>query len=471
MQESKGGAVPIPGFNQALVCFGGVLALLSGGLFVLAVDLHVVMFFCLLWAGANARWLGHEYPAIRHMMGEAIARALPAIYIFILIGMVIASFMQAGTIASLVYFGLAVLTPATFLVGGLLLCGLMSVATGTAWGTAGTMGVVLIGIGEALGLPLPLVAGVVVAGATFGDKLSPVSDTTNLAAMSAGTSLYRHIGSMLYTTLPAFLIMALVLVLVGLAQDSSGADGADVARMRSAIASAYGLNPIVTLLPLAMMLALSLRRVTAEITMAASVLVAVLIAVVYQHSPLATVLNALWLNAPGNTGLQNLDDLLGRGGIASMAWTLILALMALALGGVLHSAGFLDRLLAGLISRVRRTSSLIATTIGSGIAGNLAMGEAYISIILSCQLFRQRYDEQSLDRAVLSRSVEEGATMTTGLIPWTTAGAFYAATLGVPVLDYAPYALFNYLNGVVAVAMAALGLGLLRGKSSTASHP
>ena len=196
--------------------------------------------------------------------------------------------------------------------------------------------------------------------------------------------------------------------------------------------------------------------------MSASVLLATLIAIVYQQADAVSALNALWQNTPGTTGIASLDSLLGRGGIASMSWTLLLALLALALGGLLHGAGFLDALLAGLISRLRHTGALVATTIASGFVGNLAMGEAYISIILNCQLFRRKYEEAGLDPAVLSRSVEEGSTMTTALIPWTTAGAFYSATLGVSVLDYLPYAFFNYLNAVVAIGMASLGLGLLR---------
>ena len=151
-----------------------------------------------------------------------------------------------------------------------------------------------------------------------------------------------------------------------------------------------------------------------------------------------------------------------------MSWTLLLALMAIALGGILHGAGFLTSLLAGIIKRVKRTATLIATTIISGFLGNIAMGEAYISIILNCQLFKPKYEQQNLEAAILSRSVEEGATMTTGLIPWTTAGAFYTATLGVDVLDYAPYAFFNYINAIIAVAMAAFGIGLLKPKTTTA---
>jgi Na+/H+ antiporter NhaC len=212
MTDSSHGAVdaesqfPKPRFAQALLCFSGVIVTIAGGLFGLGISLHALMFLCLIWVGLHAAALGHGYLALREMMSAAIARALPAIYIFILIGMVIASFMQAGTIATLMYYGLAWLSPSLFLSVGLILCALMSVATGTSWGTVGTLGVVFIGLGDALGLPLPLVAGMIVCGATFGDKLSPISDTTNLAAMSAGTDLYRHIYSMLFTTVPTFLL-------------------------------------------------------------------------------------------------------------------------------------------------------------------------------------------------------------------------------------------------------------------------
>ena len=168
------------------------------------------MFICLIWVGANIRYLGLHYAEIRTLMGQAIHRALPAIYIFILIGMVISSFMHSGTIATLMHYGLTWLTPGLFLPLGMILCALMSVATGTSWGTVGTLGVVFVGMGDTLDIPIPLVVGMVVSGATFGDKMSPISDTTNLAAMSAETGLYRHIYSMLFTTVPSFLI-ALIL--------------------------------------------------------------------------------------------------------------------------------------------------------------------------------------------------------------------------------------------------------------------
>lgn len=451
-----------PGSAHAAVCFSVNLLIIASGLFVLDISLHILLFICLLWTAGNARMLGHDFLAIRHMMNTGITQALPAIYIFLLIGLVIAAFMQSGTIAALIYHGLTLLSPAWFLAAGLILCSLMSVATGTSWGTVGTLGVVLIGIGAAMDIPLPLVAGMIVCGATFGDKLSPISDTTNLAAMSAGTQLFRHIGSMLYTTVPAFVLSLLIFSVLGWQFADNSLPTASIESIQTALADSYRLGLAVTLLPLLVMLVLSMRRFSAEISMSASIITAVLVAVLYQGQAPVEVLNSLWSNTRGTTGIESLDDLLGRGGMLSMSWTLLLSLMALALGGILFGAGFLQSLLEGIIARVRSTTSLIASTIGAGVIGNMGMGEAYISIILNCQLFRKAYEAKGLDNAVLSRSVEEGSTMSTGLIPWTTAGVFYAATLGVPVLEYAPYAFLNYLNPVISIAMAALGLGLLK---------
>jgi len=455
-------ACRLPSFFHAVFCFAGVLLLISLGLFVWQASLHALIFLALIWVSIQTRGLGYSFGAIRRMMDAGITKALPAIYIFLLIGMVIASFMQSGTIASLLYYGLDWLNPSIFLVVGFALCGLMSIATGTSWGTVGTVGIVLIGIGDAMSIPLPLVAGAIVSGATFGDKLSPISDTTNLAAMSAGTSLYRHIGSMLYTSVPTFFIVLIIFTIWGMQYDRNALPGNYINEIRDALAGTYQLDLWVTLLPLLLMLGLSIQRYAAEVSMSCSILLAMLIAVVYQDKDGVDVINALWINLPEATGIESIDALLGRGGIYNMAWTLLLSILALALGGIMHHAGFLRVLLLQIISRIQRISTLIFTTIAAGFLGNIAMGEAYISIILNCQLFKGAYQEKELDQAILSRSVEEGSTLTTGLIPWTTAGTFYAATLGVPTLDYAGYALLNLLNPLVSIVMAILGIGLLQ---------
>lgn len=451
-----------PSYTHAVICFSGVLLVISLGLFVFEASIHAVLFFALLWVGVQAALLGYAFTDIRSMMNNGISKALPAIYIFILIGMVIASFMQSGTIASLIYYGMDLLNPAVFLTVGLVLCSFMSVATGTAWGTAGTVGVVLIGIGETMGIPLPVVAGMIISGATFGDKLSPISDTTNLAAMSAETDLYRHIRAMMYTTIPTYIIVLVISIFLGWQYADNALPIDEIDNIKTALAETYQLNLFVTLLPLLLMFGLSMKKYPPEISMSSSILIAMIIAIFYQNTAAIEVVNALWINTNGTTGIESIDELLGRGGMYSMAWTLLLTVIALALGGILHQAGFLRVLLMHVITRIKRTSSLIATTIACGFVGNVSMGEAYISIILNCQLFKGSYLDRGLDKAVLSRSVEEGATLTTGLIPWTTSGVFYAAILGIPTLEYVPYAFLNLLNPFVSIVMAMLGIGLLQ---------
>ncbi len=224
---------------------------------------------------------------------------------------------------------------------------------------------------------------------------------------------------------------------------------------------------LVSLLPLLVMLILSIRQVAAEVAMITAAATAILLALLLQGSDISTVLNSLFSGGSVQTGVEQLDDLLSRGGINSMMGTLSLSLMALALGGILDRFGFLKVLITGVVRQVKRRASLVATTIISVFFGNLAMGEAYMSIILGGQLFGDSYDARQIDRSVMSRSLEEGATLTTALIPWTTGGAFFAATLGVPVLDYAPWALLNWINPFASIAFAYMGIALFRCKTVT----
>lgn len=449
-------------FWHALLVFAGLFGLIAAGMFVLDHLLHVVLFVGVVWTAIHAALLGYQYRTIREMMGSAIHRALPAIYIFLLIGLVIAALMKSGTVATLIYYGLDWISPAVFLPLGFVLCALMSLLTGTSWGTVGTLGVVFMGIGAAQDMPLYWVAGMVVAGATFGDKMSPISDTTNLAAMSAGTDLYAHIRSMMMTTMPTFVLVTVIFAVVGVNLTTSETAPDQIEIIRTALADQFNLNPLITIWPVVVMVLLSHRKVAAEVSMTACVAVAALIACAFQDVTVQQMAQALWSNQPASTGVENMDQLLGRGGLYSMAWTLLLALIAIALGGILQGAGFVMALLGGLVARIRRTGSLVAATIGSGLMTVAALGEGYIAIILNSQVFRKAYEKKGIDTAVLSRSVEEGITLLAGLIPWTTAGAFYAATLGISVLEFAPYALLNLLNPLLAIVFAYLGLAIIR---------
>lgn len=450
-----------PGFLQSTVCFGGVIVTVIAGMLWLGISLHSLLLIALVWVAGHAAFLGFHFQEIKSAMISGINKGLGAIFIFFLIGVLIAAFIEGGTIGGLIYYGVDLLHPAIFLPAGFVLCSVMSLATGTAWGTIGTIGVVLMGLGGALGIPLPLVAGMVVSGASFGDKMSPVSDTTNLAAMSADTDLYSHIKSMMYTSVPTYVICLIVFTFVGLSYSGQTLSVQELLELKQHLAIEFAISPL-TLLPLIVLLVLSIRRTPAEVSMLGGVATAVVLAVTMQDRTATEVLNSLHVGYVADTGLERLDVLLSRGGLESMMWTMSLALLALSLGGILDRAGFVRVLLSGLLKRIKRPASLIATTIGAGVVTNMSMGEAYLSIIFGGQIFKDSYEAHNLEKHMLSRCLEEGATLSTSLIPWTTSGAFITGVLAMSPLEYAPWAFFNYVNPLLSIILAYMGFGIFR---------
>jgi NhaC family Na+:H+ antiporter len=301
----------------------------------------------------------------------------------------------------------------------------------------------------------------VVSGASFGDKMSPVSDTTNLAAMSADTDLYSHIKSMLYTTVPTYVICLIIYTVIGLNYSGQTLSAQELMDLKQHIAIEFSIGPL-TLLPLIVLLALSLKRAPAEVSMLGSVAIAVVLAIIMQDRSISEVLNSLYSGYISNTGLERLDVILTRGGMQSMMWTMSIALLALSLGGLLDRTGFVRVLMNGILVRIKRTASLMAATISAGIVTNMSMGEAYLSIIFGGQIFKKSYEEHNLEKHMLSRTLEEGATLSTTLIPWTTSGAFVTGVLAISPLDFAPWAFFNYINPLLSIILAYMGFGIFR---------
>lgn len=450
-----------PSFLHSLICFGGVIVTVISGMLWLGISLHSLLVIAVVWVAGHSSWLGFSYQKIKSSMISGIEKGLGAIFIFFLIGILVAALIESGTIGGLIYYGLDLLHPTFFLPAGLVLCSLMSLATGTAWGTIATIGVVLMGLGSVLGIPLPIVVGMVVSGASFGDKMSPVSDTTNLAAMSADTDLYAHIKSMLYTTVPTYIISLIAFMLVGLYYTGQTLSAQEILTLSQLLEIEFAISPL-TLLPLIVLLVLSLKRTPAEASMLASVATAVVLAVATQDRAITEVLNSLHTGYVADTGLEQLDTLLSRGGITSMMWTMSLALIALSLGGILDRAGFVRVLLRGMLKRIKRSASLMAATIGTGVVANMSMGEGYLSIIFGGQIFKESYEEDRLEKHMLSRCLEEGATLSTSLIPWTTSGAFITGALGMSPLEFAPWAFFNYINPLLSIGLAYMGFGIFR---------
>ena len=450
-------------FLQSIICFGGIILIVIIGLLWLNISLHTLLLISIVWTAIHSVNLGFDFKSIKSAMIKGIEKGLGAIFIFFLIGVLIAAMIESGTISSLIFYGLDILQPIIFLPAGLILCSLMSLATGTAWGTIGTLGVVLMGLGDALGIPLPLVAGMIVSGASFGDKMSPVSDTTNLAAMSADTDLFSHIKSMLYTTVPTYIICLFIYVMLGLNYANQIVPSEELENLKKYISFEFSTN-LISLLPILVLFVLSIKRLPAEISMMGSIVTSIILAIFLQKSSLPDVLNSLYSGYNANTGMERLDVILSRGGIESMMWTMSLALLALSLGGLLNSAGFVRVLMEGLLLRIKRAASLVALTISTGVISNMSMGEAYLSIIFGGQIYKKSYKDHNLEKHMLSRTLEEGATLSTTLIPWTTSGAFVTGILAISPLDFAPWAFFNYINPLLSIILAYIGLGIFRRK-------
>ena len=451
----------IPSFWRALICFGGILVIIVTGVVAFRISIQVLLMLSIIWAMIHSYFLGFSFLELKKIMSDGISNALGAVYIFILIGVVVASFLESGTITTLVYYGLDLVHPAVFFPVGMILCSFMSVCVGTMVGTVATVGVILIGIGAAMGVPLPIVAGMVIAGASFGDKMSPVSDTTNMAALATGTDLYTHIKAMLYTTVPTYIICLIIFSIIGMeyADQSLSIDGINA--FKAAIEANFAVS-LLGFLPLIILFGMSVKRIPAELSMITASAVAVLIAFVQQGHDLVSIFNSLQNGYSAETGNADLDRLLNRGGILGMMGTLMIALFAMALGGLLDKVGYIKSMLEATLSHLKNIVQLSAATMVTGIIASIATGQSYISIVLTAQLFNKKYEEFGLRRRMLSRTIEESTTLITPLMPWSLGGAFYSAAMGVSVFDYAPWAFLNYFNFIVAIVMTIFGIAIFR---------
>jgi len=446
-----------PSFALSLGVLSSIVTILIVGIFILKVDLHVLLILGAIVTAIASKRVGYKWSEIESAMGMGVSRGMVAMFIFILIGMIIGSWIHCGTVPAFIYYGLGFLSPATFLPLGLVVCSITSLATGTSWGTAGTVGLAMMGIGAGLGVPAPVTAGMVISGACLGDKMSPLSDTTNLAAVSAGTDLYEHIRSMMYTTVPSFLIALVIYTVIGMKYAGGSLDANMVTEIQSAIAAKFHITPLL-LLPMILVIALSVMKVPAVPAMVAGAFLGTLMSIAVQGASVGEALSAINYGFHGESGIAVVDKLLNRGGIQSMMWTFSLSFIALSLGGALDEMGFLSVLVEGILSKVRSAAGLMTVAVLSSIGGNAAMGEAYLSIILNGRLYYHAFEKVGLRKSMLSRALEEGATLTTTIIPWTTAGAFMAATLGVPTVYYLPFALLNWINPLLSIVLSHLGI-------------
>ena len=419
---------------------------------------------------------GHEWAALQSAIVSGIGTAMGAILILLAVGALIGTWLMSGTLPTLIYYGLELLDPRYFFVATCLICAISALATGSSWTTAGTLGVALIGVAMGLSLSPAIAAGAVVSGAYFGDKMSPLSDTTNLASAVAGTDLFTHIRHMSLTTGPSFLIALVLYLIIGLGVDV----GSDMVQLRGLMATldrSFNVTPL-ALIPLVVVFFFAMRKVPPLPTILFGALLGGVMAVILQPQavldyaeggdlPTALAMSkGVWLaladGYTASTGVPEVDDLLSRGGMSSMLTTIWLVLAALAFGAVMEHAGMLARLIQGALRAAKSTGSLITTVVLSCIGINVIAADQYIAIVLPGKMFQAEFRRRNLDPKNLSRTLEDSGTLTSPLVPWNTCGAYMAATLGVATFAYAPYAFLNLINPLVSILYGVTGFSIKR---------
>ena len=420
---------------------------------------HLPLILAATIAAVIGRRFGHGWNELQDGILDAIRMAMGAILILLVIGMLMGTWIIAGIVPTLVHWGLELLHPTYFLPTTCIVCSIVSVVSGSSWSTAGTVGLALIGVGNAMGIAPAMTAGAVVSGAYFGDKMSPMSDTTNLAPAMAGAELFAHIRHMLFTTGPSWIVAMIVYVVLS-SNTAGSTETQRVLEIQRLIEDQFSPGWIHAVPP-ALVLGLVLLRQPALPSLFVGVLTGAVGAVV-MGAPLPDVINASLSGYVANTGHPDVDELLSRGGMMSMADTVFLILSAMVFGGVMERTGMLETMALSVLKLARNTGSLIATAVLTAAGMNIVAADQYISIVVPGRMYADAFRSRGLAAKNLSRALEDGGTITSPLIPWNTCGAFMSATLMVPTFAYLPYAVLNYVNPIVSIILGFTGWTIAR---------
>ncbi len=411
-----------------------------------------------------AMWNGYSWKELEQGMVEGISLATGALLILLVVGSLIGTWILAGIVPSMIYWGLQILHPAIFFPAACLICALVSVATGSSWTTASTIGIALVGIAAALGLSVAMAAGAIISGAYFGDKLSPLSDTTNLAPAMAGTDLFTHIRHMLWTTVPSLAIALTLFSVIGFWQQGHGAAGS-LDEVLSVLRQNFNIGWYL-LLPPALVLLLVMKKMPAFPALLIGALVGGVFACLFQQELVIRYVNdpelghvpalikgfwkALFEGYTSNTGHAQIDELLTRGGMRNMLDTVWLIISAMMFGGVMEKTLMLERIAEGILSYARTTGTLVASTLATSIGMNIVASDQYIAIVVPGRMYRAEFEKRRLHPKNLSRCLEDAGTLTSPLVPWNTCGAFMAKSLGVATFAYLPFCFFNLTNPLIS---------------------
>lgn len=401
--------------------------------------------------------LGYSWREIENGIIEGIVIALQACLILLVVGMLIGTWILSGIVPTMIYYGLQILSPSIFLVATTLICALVSLATGSSWSTAGTVGIALIGVGQGLGIPLPMVAGAIISGSYFGDKMSPLSDTTNLAPAVAGSEMFSHIRHMVYTTGPSFIIALVLYTLLGLRYGHDSARLDTIQQILITLNSNFSTS-LILLIPPALVIAMVVFRIPALPALLGGAILGGVLAMIMQGTSLGQVLDVAQNGYVSQTGVAAVDNLLSRGGLESMLSTVALVMCALSFGGAMEHTGMLSVIAGAILRMAKTTGTLVMSTVLTCITMNVIAPDQYLSIIVPGRMYRDAFIKAGLAPKNLSRCLEDGGTLSSSLIPWNTGGAYMWATLGVYPFAYLPFAFLNLINPMVSIFYGFTGI-------------
>lgn len=430
--------------------------------------------FILLIGGVIAVFVGLvnkiSYSKILKNITNNIRDTARSIFILLLVGSLSGAWLLGGVIPTMIYYGLQILHPNIFLPASMIICAVISIATGSSWTTSATVGIALVGIGNTLGIPIGMIGGAVISGAYFGDKLSPLSDTTNLASAMAGTDLFTHIRYMLFTTIPSFLLALLIFTILGFSQNISGRT--DTTETLNAIANTFTISPLLFIVPI-LVIILIVRKVQPILALLAGTMLGAVFALIFQPDLVAQVggnnrlnfisgykgiMNALTTDIRIESPLASLNSLFEAGGMASMLNTVWLIICAMFFGGAMEAIGALKTISQALLNIANSIFGLFASTFASCVAINLTASDQYLSIVVPGKMFAKAYEDRGLAPENLSRTLEDSGTVTSVLIPWNTCGAYHSGVLGIDTLTYVPYAFFNIISPFMTLLYAGLNI-------------
>ncbi len=421
---------------------------------------------------------GTSWKSILKGVSNSIASTTPAIIILLLIGSLAGTWLISGIVPTMIYYGLQILNPKIFLVAAAIICAIVSLASGSSWSTIATVGIALLGIGNALDISNGLTAGAIISGAYFGDKMSPLSDTTNLAPAMAGTNLFTHIRYMMYTTIPSFVISLLIFLLIGLSMDNTQ-NSNDITNLLMAIESSFNISPWLFLVPVIVLL-LIMKKVPALPALFVGTLLGGIFAIIFQphliielsgidsnffQASYVSIINAMGSKTSINTSNEMINDLLSSAGMYGMLNTIWLIICAMCLGGVMEASGALKKISQSIIQYAESTGSVIATTACTCLFFNVTASDQYLSIVVPGRMYADTFKDKGLAPENLSRTLEDSGTVTSVLVPWNTCGATQSAVLGVATMTYLPFCFFNIISPLMTILYAYLGFKIKKIKS------